>query len=150
MVLFNLPLDRVISIEPIDIPFKDNPQFDPEHFFDDVIGVSKNIGNTPRKIRFWANAAQSKYIKTNPIHSSQKIISENLEDGSHIFEINVVINFEMYSVFMSYGPGVKIIHPRNVVNHMRDKLQGCSRFIYRLAVSLLANYSLTYSHSFRD
>ncbi len=60
MVLFNLPLDRVISIEPIDIPFKDNPQFDPEHFFDDVIGVSKNIGNTPRKIRFWANAAQSK------------------------------------------------------------------------------------------
>lgn len=126
LVLYNLPLDRIISIEPVDIPFRDNPDFDPEHFFDDVIGVSKNIRNTPRIIRFWANEEQSKYIKTKPIHSSQKIISKNLEDGSHIFEINVVINFEMYSVFMSYGPGIKIIHPRNVVSHMRDKLRAAA------------------------
>ena len=123
LVLYNLPLDRIISIEPVDVPFRDNPDFDPEHFFDDVIGVSKNIRNTPRRIRFWANEEQSKYIKTKPIHNSQKIISENLEDGSHVFEINVVINFEMYSVFMSYGPGIKIIHPRNVVAYMKDKLK---------------------------
>ena len=32
-----------------------NPDFDSEHFFDDVIGVSKNINNKPRCIRFWAN-----------------------------------------------------------------------------------------------
>ena len=126
LVLYNLPLDRIISIEPVDVPFRDNPDFDPEHFFDDVIGVSKNIRNTPRRIRFWANEEQSKYIKTKPIHSSQKIIRENPEDGSHIFEINVVINFEMYSVFMSYGPGIKIIHPRNVVSHMRDKLRAAA------------------------
>lgn len=123
LVLYNLPLDRIIRIEPASVPFRDNPDFDPEHFFDDVIGVSKNIRNTPRMIRFWANEEQSKYIKTKPIHSSQKIICENPEDGSHIFEINVVINFEIYSVFMSYGPGIKIIHPRNVVRHMRDKLR---------------------------
>ncbi len=43
LVLFNLALDRIVSIEPVDIPFRDNPNFDPEHFFDDVIGVSKNI-----------------------------------------------------------------------------------------------------------
>lgn len=28
----------------------------------------------------------------------------------------------MYSVFMSYGPGVKIIYPRQAVSYMRDKL----------------------------
>ena len=127
LVLFNLPLDRIISIEPVDVPYRDNPDFDPEHFFDDVIGVSKNIRNTPRRIRFWASEEQSKYIKTKPVHSSQKIIRENPEDGSHIFEINVVINFEMYSVFMSYGPGVKIIYPRNVVSYMRDKLRAAAR-----------------------
>lgn len=46
----------------------------------------------------------------------------NEEDGSCIFQIEVVINVEMYSVFMSYGPGVKIIYPSQAVNHMRDKL----------------------------
>ena len=33
----------------------------------------------------------------------------------------VVINFELYSVLMSYGPGVRVIYPRNAVSYMRDK-----------------------------
>ncbi len=123
LLLYNLALDRIVSIEPIDVPFRENPDFDSEHFFDDVIGVSKNIKNTPRTIKFWASAEQSKYIKTKPIHPSQKLINENPEDGSCIFRIDVVINFEMYSVFMSYGPGIKIIYPHKVMMYMRDKFK---------------------------
>ena len=124
MMLFNLPLDRIESVEPVDdIPYCENPDFDSEHFFDDVIGVSKNIKNTPRRIKFWASAEQSKYIKPKPIHRSQNLIKENPEDGSCIFRIDVVINFEMYSVFMSYGPGIKIIYPRYAMCYMRDKLK---------------------------
>lgn len=123
LVLFNLALDRIVSFEPVDIPFRENPDFDPEHFFDDVIGVSKNVGNKPRTIRFWASREQSRYIQTKPVHPSQRLISKSKEDGSSIFEIDVVINFEMYSVFMSYGPGVKILSPRNVVSYMREKMR---------------------------
>ncbi len=123
LLLYNLALDRIISVEPSDETFRENPDFDSEHFFDDLIGVSKNIGNKPRLIKFWASAEQSKYIKTKPIHSSQKEISKNAEDGSRIFSIEVVINFEMYSVFMSYGPGIRIIYPRYVEAYMRSKLQ---------------------------
>lgn len=122
LVLFNLPLDRIVSVEPSDITFRENPEFDPEHFFDDVIGVSKNIHETPRLIKFWATAEQSKYIKTKPIHSSQELIREN-PDGSCVFKIEVVINFEMYSVFMSYGSGVKILSPRKCVDYMKSKLK---------------------------
>lgn len=125
--LLNLPLDRIVSIEPIDAPYRKNPDFDPEHFFDDVIGVSKDIGAPVRNVRFWANAAQSKYILTKPIHPSQKIIEQRPEDGSTIFQIKVVINFEMYSVFMSYGPGVRIISPRNAAAHMRSKTKDTAR-----------------------
>lgn len=123
LLLYNLALDRIISVEPSDVPFRENPDFDSEHFFDDVIGVSKNIRNTPRRVKFWASPEQSKYIKTKPLHPSQRVVQENPEDGSCIFRIDVVINIEMYSVFMSYGPGVKIIYPRNAVMYMRDKLE---------------------------
>lgn len=123
LLLYNFALDRIKSVEPVDIPFCENPDFDPEHFFDDLIGVSKNIKNTSRTIKFWANAEQSKYIKTKPIHRSQRLLRENKEDGSCIFRIDVVINFEMYSVFMSYGPGIKIIYPRNAMSYMHDKLK---------------------------
>lgn len=124
MMLYNLPLDRIKSVEPVeDVLYCENPDFDSEHFFDDVIGVSKNIKNTPRRIKFWASAEQSQYIKTKPIHRSQKLIKENPEDGSCIFRIDVVINFEMYSVFMSYGPGVKVIYPHYAMCYMKDKLK---------------------------
>lgn len=122
LVLYNLALDRIISVEPSDKPFRENPLFDSEHFFDDVIGVSKNIRNTPRTIKFWAAPEQSKYISTKPLHPSQRLVRHN-EDGSNVFKIDVVINFELYSVFMSYGPGVKILSPKQVFAYMRDKLR---------------------------
>ncbi|MDD6670113.1 MAG: WYL domain-containing protein [Bacteroidales bacterium] len=127
LVLYNLALDRIESVEPVDVPFRENPDFDSEHFFDDVIGVSKNIKNTPRRIKFWATREQSKYIKTKPIHPSQTLLRENPEDGSCIFQIEVVINFEMYSVFMSYGPGIKILYPPQAVEYMRDKLKEAAK-----------------------
>ncbi|MBR4839635.1 MAG: WYL domain-containing protein [Paludibacteraceae bacterium] len=121
MILYNLALDRIVSVEPIDVPYRENPNFDPEHFFDNVIGVSKNINSTPQRILFWANAEQSKYIKTKPVHPTQQVVEEDQEGCT--FSIEVVINMEMYSIFLSYGPGVKIIYPRNVQNYMRDKLR---------------------------
>lgn len=122
LVLYNLALDRIESIEPVDIPYMENPRFDSKHFFDDVIGVSKNINNKSQIIKFWADPEQSMYIKTKPVHPSQQLLEENEEDGSCIFSVDVVVNFEMYSVFMSYGPGIRIIYPRSVVKHMKDKI----------------------------
>ena len=131
MVLYNLPLDRIVSIEPVDVPFKENPEFDTEHFFDDVIGVSKNIKNKPRKVKFWASAEQSKYIITKPLHSSQKLKREN-EDGSCVFQIEVIINFELYSVLMSYGAGIKVLYPRQAAAYMRDKLRDAASMYNQL------------------
>jgi predicted DNA-binding transcriptional regulator YafY len=126
LVLYNLALDRIESIEPVDIEFRENPDFDSETFFNDVIGVSKNIKNTPRRVKFLATPEQSHYIMTKPLHPSQKLKRRNA-DGSCLFEMEVVINFELYSVLMSYGPGVKVIYPRNAVAYMRDKFKECCR-----------------------
>ena len=123
MMLYNLPLDRIVSFEPLyGLKYRDNPNFDPEHFFDDIIGVSKNVGIQPRRIKFWASADQSKYIATKPLNPSQKLLRKNPDDGSCIFSINVVINVELYSVLMSYGPGVKVLSPPKVVNRIAQLL----------------------------
>ena len=123
LLMFNLALDRIVSVEPIDVPYRDNPQFDSEHFFDNVIGVTKNIGNKPQHITFRATREQSHYIATKPVHPSQKLVSCNPNDGSCIFSIDVVINIEMYSIMMSFGPGVKLLSPRQAVTFMAKKLR---------------------------
>lgn len=100
------------------------PNFDTEHFFDDVIGVSMNIGNTLRRIKFWASENQSKYIHTRPIRSSQRLLRENPKDGSCVLSIDVVIYFEMYSSFLFFGPGVRILYVRKVVFRPASKGSG--------------------------
>ncbi len=128
MVLFNFPLDRIVSFEVVDdLTYCDNPNFDPEHFFDDVIGVSKNINNTPSKVTLWANREQSKYIMTKPLHTSQRLLERNRDDGSCTFEIEVVLNFELYSVLMGYGPGVRVLSPDKAVSYMRTMLSNAAR-----------------------
>ena len=122
LLLYNLALDRMISIEPVDVPFRTNPEFNAEHFFDDVIGVSKDIHARPIRIRFWASPDQSRYIQTKPLHPSQRLVSCNSADRSCTFEIKVVVNFELYSVLMSYGPGVRVLSPRLVVDYISDRL----------------------------
>ena len=120
MQLYNLALDRIITIKPIDIPFQENPSFDSERFFDDIIGVSKDINDKPKEITFWASVEQSKYIKTKPIHTSQKVLNHN-PDGSCVFSINVIENFELYSMFLSYGSGIKILSPKEIARRMKRK-----------------------------
>lgn len=131
MALYNLALDRIESVEPVNTPFKRNPDFNISHFFDDVIGVSKNIDDHPRTITFWASAKQSKYIQTKPLHSSQLLVSRNPDDGSCIFTINVVVNFELYSVLMSYGSDVRVLAPQDCAEYMHKK--------FREAVELYEN-----------
>ena len=122
MKLVTLALDRIVEFRVAEgMEYRENPDFDTSHFFDDVIGVTKSIGESPRDITFWVSASSSKYVATKPIHSSQKLVKEN-EDGSCVFRIMVVINNEMYSVFMSYGADVRIMYPQKCVNYMRKQL----------------------------
>lgn len=120
MALQTLALDRIVSIGvAADIAWWENPDFDTEHYFDDIIGVTKPVGARPYAITFWASPTTCKYIETKPLHPSQKLLNDN-PDGSCVFQIEVVINREMFSVFMSYGSGVRILSPEKAANYLKS------------------------------
>ncbi len=120
--LYNFALDRIESIAEIPgAPYKDNPDFDPEAYFDDIIGVTR-WGN-PVKITFWASKEQAGYIATKPIHPSQRIVTDKAEDGSMIFSVIVEPNWEFFSLMLGFGPGVRILAPGVVVREMKRKLK---------------------------
>lgn len=121
--IFNLALDRIVSIEVADTTYRTNPRFDTERFFDDLIGVTKNLSSRPRRIRFRAFREQAQYIATKPLHSSQRLIARDATNGSCEFEIEVVVNFELYSLFLSFGPGIKILSPSDVAATLHRRLQ---------------------------
>ena len=121
--LINLALDRIHNIEIVEKEkFVENDLFDPQNFFEDLIGVTKNIGMTAEIVRFWVDKQNAPYVQTKPFHKSQKII-EVQEDGSTIFEINVVINQELQREFFGYADTIKILSPQSLVDFMAWKFR---------------------------
>ena len=51
-----------------------------------------------------------------------QVLLDELAKKGEVGKIKVVINFEMYSVFMSYGAGVKILSPQVAVTFMHNQL----------------------------
>ena len=104
-------LDRIDSFEEISLPYKE-PEVDFNEYFDDIIGVTVPERYEPVDVilRVWNN--RFNYIKTKPLHLSQRIISE--EDGYTKISINVKINFELISLILSFGPDVEVIAPTSL------------------------------------
>jgi len=121
--LRNLALDRMHAITlATDERYIENDLFDSVTFFNDLVGVTKGLHSKAEKVRFWAGANDAPYIRTKPIHKSQQLI-ESHEDGSMIFEIDVVINQELQREFLGYANGVRILSPDHLVENMEKKLQ---------------------------
>ena len=122
--LQNLALDRIIEVTTAsgDAKFIEATDFDPAVFFDDVIGVTKSFGDKPQTVTFWASPEQVPYITTKPLHKSQRILKVN-PDSSAVFEIKVVLNYELEREFISFFSGVKVLSPKLLVNHVSRKLR---------------------------
>lgn len=121
--LINLALDRIHNIEIAEKErFIENDLFDTQSFFSDVIGVTKNIGMKTETIRFWVDQQNAPYVQTKPFHKSQKLI-ETQEDGSMIFELNVVINQELQREFFGYADTIKVLSPQSLVDFMGWKFR---------------------------
>lgn len=115
-----LALDRIITVKLANgVPFYEDPSFDPKTFFDDIVGVTKM--NAPvETIRFWAAPVTASYIYTKPIHASQQLI-EQQKDGSMVFEIKVIVNYELERDLMAFGETVCVLSPDSLVKTMRDR-----------------------------
>lgn len=104
-------LDRIHSVA-IDKqhPYKQCVDFDPEHFFDDVIGVTKNLDDKACHIVLKVDRNQAPYVESKPIHKSQ-IVEQRFGDGSIQISLNVVINNELERLILGFGGHVEVIAP---------------------------------------
>ena len=126
-MIFNLALDRIheMGAAPGE-EYQENTVIDPDTFFDNLIGVTKNINDKAHKVRFWAAPGQVPYIETKPLHKSQFVVQRN-EDGSAIFQMEVVLNYELEKDLLGFGEGVKVLAPRQLVHNMSKRLTQATR-----------------------
>lgn len=107
--LTNLALDRIKAIEHASIKFDPSQMINFEEYFEDIIGVTKPIDAELTKIVLKATNKLAPYIKTKPIHGSQKKIEETKD--CFIFSIEVIPNYELNKQILSFGDGLEVLEP---------------------------------------
>lgn len=117
---WNIALDRIVSISessteyiPSDINWED--------YFYDIIGVTKPVGKKVEEIVLHFTPSQAPYIRTKPLHPSQK--HEEIEEGLEV-RIKVIPNYELESLILSFGEHVKVIKPIFLKERIQERITG--------------------------
>lgn len=116
----NQALDRIISIKELDYEYKPNTEIDFNEYFDDVIGVTI-LPKPLELVTLLVTNDLWPYIKTKPIHGSQK--QPQFTPDGVIIELELIINYEFISVLLSYGERLKILSPVSLINDVKGKLK---------------------------
>ena len=113
-------LDRIEEFEEISLPYKES-DVDFDEYFDDVIGVTVPEHLEPVDVVMRVSNNRFNYIKTKPLHLSQRIIEE--EEDYAIISINVKVNKELESLILSFGGDIEVLAPNSFRERIADKIK---------------------------
>jgi len=121
--LYNLALDRIEAISDAhkgERYLKDKT-FSPKTYFRDMIGVTRVPDSPVEHVTFLATPSEAPYVRTKPFHQSQRELQQ-MEDGSVLFSIDVILNHELERDLLGFGEGITVLSPECLVEKLRNRL----------------------------
>ncbi|WP_217602364.1 YafY family protein [Chitinophaga sp. GbtcB8] len=116
--LTNLALDRIQEIKNSLVSFIGNDLFDPDIYFESLIGVTVPTDEVPQPIRIKVSRLQAPYIRTKPIHRTQQVLEE-YPDGGMLIALNLLCNYELRSVLLGFGGELEVLEPQDLREAMK-------------------------------
>lgn len=116
----NIALDRIEAIQPVSEVFLPNTGINFEEYFEDVVGVSMPNDGIADKVILKIDADSWPYIKTKPIHGSQKVKEQTSKYT--IIELQVIPNFELEAVIFSHAEKIEVISPEILRQRVKDRI----------------------------
>jgi predicted DNA-binding transcriptional regulator YafY len=112
-------LERMENVEVSDIISTEIITFNNEKFFQNAIGITVNNSN-PQLVLFKAENVASKYIDSQPFHTSQTVVKEGKNKTT--FSLQVIISEELIRSLMSYGGELEVIEPEDLRNTIKKRI----------------------------
>ena len=113
-------LDRILDVERLAKTFVMPAKFSPEVFFKDTYGVMMG-GERPCDIKIKAKAIQANYLRSLPLHHSQKEIVKNLNFS--VFTYHLCPEYDFVIELLSKGDEVEVLEPAS----LRDAVAAIAR-----------------------
>jgi predicted DNA-binding transcriptional regulator YafY len=118
---WNLAIDRIISMKETKGKYQKNNKIDWQEYFEDIIGVTKPVDAFLENVVLHFKGKTGKYMETKPLHGSQK--SKWLNDVTLEVNLQLIINYELERLILSYANNVSVIHPLSLANVIQNRLE---------------------------
>lgn len=112
-----LALDRILSVDKVRGTYVRDPSFDPEVYFRHAFGITHLRDGSPEEIRLLFTPSQAPYVRTQPLHRSQRILSDG-PDGMEV-SLRVYLTKELTMTILGFGEEVKVLEPASLADAIR-------------------------------
>ena len=114
-------LDRIISLEATEKTFEMPKSFNPTGFFENFYGIIAREHAEAETIRLKVSAEQSNYLRSLPLHASQK---ELVRSGDYsIFELHLSPQYDFQQELLSKTPEIEVLEPEWLRNEIAEKVK---------------------------
>ena len=111
-------LDRMANLEITKQHFPEDTDFDMEKIHKHCFGVIYPGDEKPQKVVLSFEPYQGKYIKSLPLHETQKILIDN--DKELRISLEIYLTYDFKQEILSYGENVKVIEPKSFAAELKE------------------------------
>ena len=112
-------MDRIFDLEITNKKFEPIKNYNPEEAFQHSFGIIARE-KEPQKIVLSFTFEQGKYIKSLPLHHSQKMMIDN--ENEYCIELFIRPTYDFVMELLSIGAEVKVLEPKSLQDEMKMKL----------------------------
>jgi predicted DNA-binding transcriptional regulator YafY len=117
--IITFALDRMSNLVVTEDYFATPVDFNSDIYFKNTIGIT-STNSQPEKIIFKLDAVGSKYLDSQPIHHTQKIIKKGKKRNT--YQIKVIQSEELKRFFLSYGKQLEVIEPQSLRDYIANEI----------------------------
>lgn len=111
-------LDRILSLRIEERSYEIPATFDGKQYFAHSYGIYGG-GNTPCPIVIEVTGKSIQYLRTLPLHASQKEIGSGKEKDSIRFEFMLNPTFDFIQELRTFGGQLKVLEPQKLVDEFK-------------------------------
>ncbi len=111
-------LDRIDKVEQTDKHFELPKDFDAKEYFSTFFGIVTHEHVPIQRILLRANKYHKHYLRTLPLHDSQKEISDDGEDA--VFEVTLRPTYDFCMELLRVGNMIEILEPQSMRHVMHN------------------------------
>lgn len=119
-------LDRIEAVEPAEQRFKLPAGFSASDYFANYFGIVTGSDEQPQRIVIRANEDHKHYLKSLPLHHSQRLIEDNGQYAD--FELYLVPTYDFIMKLLQAGAMLEVMHP----TELRREMKGWISDLYEL------------------